>query len=53
MNTGHVTALETRHAQTDARLHDEMTRPMPDSTACADLKKRKLALKDELARGRF
>lgn len=50
MHTGHVEALETRHAEVEARLHDETNRPLPDSIACAEMKKRKLALKDELAR---
>jgi len=50
MHTGHVEALETRHAAVDARLAAEINRPLPDTIACADLKKRKLALKDELAR---
>jgi len=50
MNAGHVEALRTRHDETDARLHDELVRPAPDSMLCADLKKRKLSLKDAVAR---
>ncbi len=50
MYNGHLEALETRHAAVDARLAVETNRPLPDTIACSELKKRKLALKDEIAR---
>lgn len=50
MNAGHVEALRSRHDEADARLHDEMGRPAPDALLCADLKKRKLSLKDAVVR---
>ncbi len=50
MRNGHVEALENRHAAVDARLAAENNRPLPDTMACSELKKRKLALKDEIAR---
>jgi hypothetical protein len=52
MHQQHVEALEARHARTEDLLHEQMIRPQPDSAACADLKKRKLALKDEIERER-
>lgn len=50
MNAGHVEALRNRHDEADSRLHDEMARPAPDTMLCADLKKRKLSLKDAVVR---
>jgi hypothetical protein len=50
MNAGHVEALRNRHDEADSRLHDEMGRPAPDPMLCADLKKRKLSLKDAVVR---
>lgn len=52
MHQQHVEALEARHARTEELLHDQMNRPQPDGVVCTDLKKRKLALKDEIERER-
>ena len=41
-------ALEERHAQTDADLHTELTRPSADPTRVNSLRREKLRLKDEL-----
>lgn len=49
MQTAHYTALEAKHASLDARIADEQGRPAPDQAAIADLKKRKLRLKEEMA----
>ena len=49
MNTNHVEALENKHADVDGRLREEMSRPAPDPMECANLKRRKLALKDEIS----
>ena len=49
MQTTHQTALETKHATLDRRLSEEAGRPQPDAMLVADLKKRKLRLKEELA----
>ena len=46
----HVHALQSKHAGLEARLREEMARPSPDTATVQDLKKRKLALKEELAR---
>lgn len=42
--------LEAQHAELDDALSAENARPMPDAVIVADLKKRKLRIKDELAR---
>ena len=51
MATSHVTALQSKHAGIEARLHDEMTRPAPDMAIVQQLKKQKLRLKEEIAAG--
>ncbi|MBB4265010.1 YdcH family protein [Roseospira visakhapatnamensis] len=43
-------ALNSRHSELDDRLQDETTRPLPDSSLIAALKRQKLAIKDEMAR---
>jgi len=43
-----LTALKTKHAQLEEALADEFRRPLPDSYAINDLKRRKLRIKDEL-----
>ncbi len=49
MATSHITALETKHANLEAKLHDELNRPAPDDVAVHALKKQKLRIKEELA----
>ncbi|MEL6239063.1 MAG: YdcH family protein [Pseudomonadota bacterium] len=46
----HVHALQSKHAGLDAQLRREMARPSPDPATVQYLKKRKLALKEEIAR---
>ena len=48
MATTHQTALETKHATLDRRIAEETGRPHPDTAAIADLKRRKLRIKEEL-----
>jgi hypothetical protein len=50
METSHVSALQLKHAGIERQIHDEMSRPMPDAVTIQALKKRKLRLKEELAR---
>lgn len=45
-----VESLKARHAELDMALSRENSRPMPDAVIIADLKKRKLRIKDALAR---
>ncbi|MDQ0348474.1 YdcH family protein [Ancylobacter vacuolatus] len=46
----HVAELERRHQALEKQLREEITRPATDDTRIADLKRRKLILKDEIAR---
>lgn len=48
MSQPHTEALERKHAQIELELDREVHRPMPDMSRVAELKKRKLRLKDEL-----
>ena len=41
--------LQDEHTQLEEALAQEEARPMPDSLKIASLKRRKLAIKDELA----
>ena len=41
--------LQEEHTQLEDALAEEEARPMPDSLRIASLKRRKLAIKDELA----
>jgi hypothetical protein len=43
-------ALQFRHAELEDRLDNEFTRPSPDTSAIAELKRQKLRIKDEIAR---
>ncbi len=46
----HVAELERRHQALEKELREEMTRPSSNDVRVADLKRRKLHLKDEIAR---
>ncbi len=48
MQTAHQIALEAKHATLDAKIAEEEGRPSPDQALIADLKKRKLRLKEEM-----
>jgi hypothetical protein len=49
LSSSHASALETKHASLEARLHDEMSRPAPDAGTIQALKKAKLRIKEELS----
>nr|WP_074428335.1 YdcH family protein [Tsuneonella dongtanensis] len=49
MSSSHANALETKHANLEARLHEEMSRPSPDAGTIQQLKKAKLRIKEELS----
>jgi hypothetical protein len=51
MQNAHLSALEAKHAVLDRRISDEMHRPAPDQTLVAQLKRRKLRVKEEMASG--
>jgi hypothetical protein len=46
----HIDELERRHAELEKELEDALAHPAVDSLAVSDLKRRKLHLKDEIAR---
>lgn len=46
----HIDALKGKHAALEAQLADQSGRPRPDDAAIADLKKKKLQLKEEMRR---
>lgn len=50
METSHVSALQTRHAGLERRLAEELARPAPDGAMVMELKRRKLRVKEALAR---
>lgn len=49
MQNPHLSALEAKHASLDRRIVAESQRPAPDQMILADLKRRKLKLKEEIA----
>jgi hypothetical protein len=46
----HMTALERRHRELDRQIEDEMAHISHDDLVIAALKRKKLEIKDELAR---
>ena len=44
----HVSALQSKHAGLEARLRDEMNRPVPDAATIQAIKRQKLKIKEEL-----
>ena len=50
MQNAHSTALQAKHAVLDQKIALETQRPLPDQMLIADLKRRKLRVKDELLR---
>jgi hypothetical protein len=49
MQQAHISALETKHADIEARIVEESQRPLPDMATLARLKKEKLRVKEEIA----
>jgi hypothetical protein len=48
MQNAHLSALETKHADLDARISQENQRPHPDDSLINRLKKEKLRLKEAI-----
>lgn len=46
----HVTELERKHRALEREIQDALNRPALDDTRLAELKRKKLQLKDEIAR---
>lgn len=49
MNTGHLTALQQKHAELETQLENENNRPLPNDDLIHRLKKQKLHIKDLLS----
>lgn len=47
---GHIEALARRHREIDRKIENELTHPAHDELYIAALKRKKLEIKDELAR---
>jgi hypothetical protein len=48
MQQAHISALETKHAEIEARIAEESQRPQPDTGLLARLKKEKLKVKEAI-----
>ncbi|MBB3859825.1 hypothetical protein GGQ88_001086 [Novosphingobium hassiacum] len=50
MESTHVSALQMKHAGLERQIQSELTRPLPDDTLVAQLKRKKLKIKEALSR---
>ena len=48
MQQAHISALELKHAEIEARILEENQRPMPDMATLSRLKKEKLKVKEAI-----
>ena len=48
MANAHISALQAKHADLDARIETEEHRPLPDMSLLSRLKKQKLRVKEEM-----
>lgn len=48
MDSSHTAALQSKHQGLEQRIHEEMTRPVPDNAILQTLKRQKLRIKEEL-----
>ncbi len=48
MEQSHVSALQLKHEGIERKIHEEMSRPLPDFAQIKLLKKRKLRLKEAI-----
>ena len=44
----HLLALKAKHEALDVAIEEENSHPLPDQTKISDLKKKKLAIKEEI-----
>jgi hypothetical protein len=49
MQQAHISALELKHADIEARIMEENQRPLPDMATLSRLKKEKLKVKEAIA----
>ncbi|MFC3212947.1 MULTISPECIES: DUF465 domain-containing protein [Novosphingobium] len=50
MDNSHVSTLQLKHAGIERQIHEELGRPIPDAATIQALKKKKLKIKEEMAR---
>ena len=50
MESTHISALQMKHAGLERQIQSEMIRPLPDDTLVAQLKRKKMKIKEELSR---
>ena len=43
-----IDALRDKHAELEAKLEDEISRPLPDQTVISAIKRQKLRIKDQM-----
>jgi len=48
MESTHISALQNKHAGLEKQIQMEMSRPLPDETLVAQLKRKKLKIKEEI-----
>ena len=48
MEQSHVSALQLKHAGIERKIHEELSRSMPDLAMVQSLKKQKLRLKEAI-----
>ncbi|MCX7285703.1 MAG: DUF465 domain-containing protein [Novosphingobium sp.] len=48
MESTHISALQNKHAGLERQIQTEMSRPLPDDTLVAQLKRKKLKIKEEI-----
>ena len=48
MQQAHISALESRHADIEAKILEESQRPLPDMALLSRLKKEKLRVKEAI-----
>ncbi|HQS98045.1 MAG: hypothetical protein B7Y31_11540 [Novosphingobium sp. 16-62-11] len=48
MESTHISALQNKHAGLERQIQMEMSRPLPDETLVAQLKRKKLKIKEEI-----
>lgn len=44
-----IGALRAKHADLEAKLEDELRRPVPDEVAMSEIKRLKLRIKDQIS----
>lgn len=48
-HANNIDALRDKHAELEAKLEDENSRPLPEQTVISAIKRQKLRIKDQMA----